>query len=61
MNSDPFAKKGPFRFYRLNSALKVNPILYPPANKTQVQSITLANIQGEMQKTDSYLAWICNS
>jgi hypothetical protein len=40
-----FAKQGPFSFYHLGSILKVNLILSPLANKTQVRMITLASFQ----------------
>lgn len=46
---NPFAKQGPFRFYRVGSILKVNLILSPLANKTQVGIIILANFQGDAE------------
>lgn len=39
----------PFRFYRVGSILKVNLILYPLANKTQVRIIILAESQGDAE------------
>lgn len=46
---NPGANLVPFRFYRPCSILKVNLILSPFANRTQVRIITLAHFQGDAE------------